>query len=132
MQMHSPFLCLLHCVAYHFQFTSFSCLPFVLAPVTTEFFLKVQRSYDNKTLVVSWQPAILEPPLGPVALYEVQYRDAQQSVITTAHVQPETPFLVIRDVANANDYEVSSSLKFSYIYNYISMHACMCFYMNIL
>lgn len=76
------------------------------APVTTEFFLKVQRSYDNKTLVVSWQPAILEPPLGPVALYEVQYRDAQQSVITTAHVQPETPFLVIRDVANANDYEV--------------------------
>ena len=90
-------------------------ISFVLVPTVDEFDvneldLKVERSYDNKTLVVSWKHAQLELPLGPVALYEVQYRDAQQSVITTVHVQPERPFLVVHDVANVNDYEVSKSL----------------------
>ena len=81
-------------------------LPFPSAPNESVSNLNVTRTPDDRTLVVTWDMADLQLPFGPVALYEVEYRDAQQTVSTAAHVQPEAPFLVIRDIANANDYEV--------------------------
>lgn len=61
---------------------------------------------DEKALNVSWKQANLTLPEGPVSLYLVEYRDAQQVLSNQAYVQPESSFLVLREVANANDYEV--------------------------
>ena len=92
--------------------------------------LKVQRLKDNdKILVVSWEAASLTPPVGPVALYEVQYRDAQQAVSNKAHVQPPSSSLVLRDVANANDYEVSWWCRCKY---FCIAFECVYVYMSVL
>ena len=61
---------------------------------------------DDMNLRVTWDAAQLQPPLGPVALYEVEYRDAQQLGSTTANVQHPLYHLIIHDVTNANDFEV--------------------------
>ena len=93
--------------------------------------LKVQRLKDNdKILVVSWEAASLTPPVGPVALYEVQYRDAQQAVSNKAHVRPPSSSLVLRDVANANDYEVSWWCRCKYFV--LNVYTCTCQYFHIL
>ena len=70
--------------------------------------LTVQQYTDNdKALIVSWERAILTPPEGPVSHYSVVYRDAQQALSNEVRVPPETLFLVLWDISNANDYEVS-------------------------
>ena len=70
--------------------------------------LTVQRlDKDKNTLIVSWEKADLILPEGPVSHYIVEYRDAQQTLSNRAHVPPESSFLVLREVANANDYEVN-------------------------
>ena len=85
---------------------SFCISPIPSAPNESVSNLNVTRTPDDRTIVVTWDMANLQLPLGPVALYEIEYRDAQQSVSTSAHVQPGAPFLVIRNITNANDYEV--------------------------
>jgi hypothetical protein len=65
-----------------------------------------QYKDEDKALIVSWERANLTPPEGPVSHYLVEYRDAQQALSNTARVPPETPFLVLWDISNANDYEV--------------------------
>lgn len=81
-------------------------LLFPSAPDKSVSNLNAKRTPDDQTLVVTWDIADLQLPLGPVALYEVEYRDVQQSVSTTAHVQPGASFLVIRNITNVNKYEV--------------------------
>lgn len=88
--------------------------------------LKVQRLKDDeKALVVSWERADLSLPEGPVSLYLVEYRDAQQALSNRAYVQPESSSLVLWEVANANDYEVryillcTASLIEVYVYLYM-------------
>ena len=61
-------------------------------------------------VIVSWERADLTLPEGPVSLYLVEYRDAQQTSSNIVHVKPESSFVVLRDVSNANDYEVSYTI----------------------
>jgi hypothetical protein len=78
-----------------------------IAPALSVSNLTVQQYKDeDKALIVSWERANLTPPEGPVSHYLVEYRDAQQALSNTARVPPETPFLVLWDISNANDYEV--------------------------
>ena len=66
-----------------------------------------QYKDDDKAVIVSWERANLTPPEGPVSQYLVEYRDAQQALSNRVTVPPETSFLVLWEISNANDYEVS-------------------------
>lgn len=80
---------------------------FHIAPKDSVYNLHVKRlENDKNTLIVSWEKADLTFPEGPVSHYVVEYRDAQQLLSNIVHVQPESSFLVLREVASANDYEV--------------------------
>lgn len=99
---------------------------FLPAPNESVSGLKVQRLKDDeKALKVSWEQAILTLPEGPVSLYLVEYRDAQQSLSNRAYVQPKSSSLELREVANANDYEVCQVICTSlskYVYIHFDIH----------
>ena len=91
----------------HFNCCFFS-LHILTAPSVSVSNLTVQQyTEDDKALIVSWERANLTPPEGPVSHYLVVYRDAQQALSNVVRVPPETSFLVLWDISNANDYEVS-------------------------
>ena len=92
---------------YIFMYIAFVHSPFLPVPDESVSGLKVRRLKDDeKALIVSWEEANLTPPEGPVSLYLVEYRDAQQLLSNQVYVQPKSSSLELREVANANDYEV--------------------------
>ena len=75
------------------------------APAESVQDLMVKR-LNEKTLLVSWKRTDISLPDGPVSRYEVEYRDAQQVLSNKVYVQPDSTSLILREVANVNDYEV--------------------------
>ena len=66
----------------------------------------VSRTIDNKTLVVYWKEVDLVLPLGPLAKYQLQYRDFQKDFFNSVFVDPRFNFFVIQNLENAATYEV--------------------------
>ena len=69
--------------------------------------LTVGRSEDNKTVVAQWKVPEITPPQGDVSRYEVEYRDTEKvDSVSTVFRSHRTTFLVVRNVVNANSYQV--------------------------
>ena len=61
---------------------------------------------------------MIEPPTGNIARYEVQYRDAGQTIANTALVDGRFNFFVARNIDGASSYEVRTlSPPFSNVHN---------------
>ena len=70
----------------------------------------MERTPDNRTLVVVWEEVVTSLPTGDIATYEIEYRDAGQITPNSGVVPGSSNFFTLSGLANANDYEVRVSV----------------------
>lgn len=82
-------------------------LIYIVAPTNSVSGLTLEET-GGKSVKASWEEARLSLPEGPIARYQLEYRNGPDSLSNPAHVTPEQTFLTFYGIENADNFQVLS------------------------
>ncbi len=92
-----------------FFFSSFSLLA-CAAPGAVSNFV-VLRTTDKKTVQAKWDKVETTPPVGVVAVYQIEYRQYSKKSVSSIKNSADQTTVTISNVVNSDSYEVCGICK---------------------